>query len=387
MAETAALLEHDLSGRRVALVGNTSWYLNNFRAGTIRALRDRGAKVVCIAPQDPASRRLTDDLGAEHLAWRLDLNGYNPVKELASLLRLGVLLCRARPDFVFNFTIKANIYSGLVCRLIGFPYANNVTGLGMTIGRGGPLSSFAAWLYGVSNRGAKQVFVQNPDDLELLRRRGLLGLADVVELAGSGVDLEYFAAAPLEVAPPTFVMIARLQEDKGVREFVAAARAMRERCPDSRFVLVGPSDYSNRGGIPERELAAWRAEGIVEIPGPTDDVRPWLAAGHVIVLPSHGGEGMPRVLLEAAAAGRPAIVSDVPGCRHAVVDGRTGFVHPARDVPALVDRMAKVVALSTARLTAMSVAARALAEERFSERAVIQAYMDCIAAKIETGRT
>jgi len=364
----------------IALVANTSWYLHNFRAGTIRALGERGARVICIAPEDATSRALADELGAEHIDWPLDLNGHNPVRELGSLVRLFTILKDRRPCFVFNFTIKPNIYSGIACRVLGLPYANNVTGLGMTLGGSGWLSRIAAWLYGLSNRGAARVFVQNPDDLAELRRRGLLGKARPVELAGSGVDLEHFVAEPLQATPPTFVLIARLQADKGVREFVAAARQMRQCCPGARFVLIGPTETANQSAIPERELAAWRAEGVVEIAGPTDDVRPWLAECDALVLPSYGGEGMPRVVLEAAACARPAIVSDVPGCRHAVVDGRTGFIVAPRNTDALVDALEKFAALPTGKRNAMGRAARTLAEERFSERIAIDAYIDCVVA-------
>jgi glycosyltransferase involved in cell wall biosynthesis len=371
-------LRQSLQDRPIALVGNTSWYLHNFRAGTIRALGERGARVICIAPKDATSSALADELGAEHIDWPLDLNGHNPVRELGSLVRLIKILKGRRPCFVFNFTIKPNIYSGIACRLLGLPYANNVTGLGMLLGAGGLLSRIAAWLYGLSNRGAARVFVQNPDDLAELRRRGLLGEARPVELAGSGVDLEHFVAAPLQAASPTFVMIARLQADKGVREFVAAARRMRQSCPGARFVLVGPTDTANQSAIPKRELDAWRAEGVVETPGPTDDVRPWLAQSDALVLPSYGGEGMPRVLLEAAACARPAIVSDVPGCRHAVIDGRTGFICEPRSADALAVVLEKFVALPVDTRSKMGRTARALAEERFSERIAIDAYIDCL---------
>lgn len=375
----------NLKGCRIALVGNTSWYLLKFRAGTIRALRNLGAKVICIAPRDAATARLVSELSAEHVVWELDPNGANPFKEIRSLISMAAILASHRPDFVFNFTIKPNIYSGMACRVIGLSYANNITGLGMTLGNGTWLSRIAGILYRTSNRGAQRIFVQNPDDLAVLRRLDLVGDVQVIEIPGSGVDLERFVAEPLQAMPPTFVMVGRLQADKGVREFVAAARQMRQQCPNARFVLVGPTDYVNRTGIPAKELEKWRGEGVVEIPGPTDDIRPWLAAAHAVVLPSHGGEGMPRVLLEAAAAGRPAIVSDVPGCRHAVIDGETGFVCPVREVPALVEAMTRLADLPASRLVEMGAAARTLAEQRFSESVVINAYLDCVGARVYGG--
>ncbi len=369
-----------LATRRIAFVGNTCWYLYKFRAGTIRALRERGARVICIAPTDATSTNLTGELGAEHVPFVLDLDGYNPLRELRSLVELALILAKRRPDFVFNFTIKPNIYSGIACRLLRLPYANNITGLGMAIASGGLRARLVGPLYGVTNRGAARVFVQNPDDLALMRQKRWLDDTPVTEIPGSGVDLDRFG--PQHPAPPplTFVMIGRLQADKGVREFVSAARQIRRRRPNARFVLVGSNEHANRLAITDDELSAWRAEGVIEIPGPAPDVRPWLAESHVLVLPSHGGEGMPRVLLEAAASARPAIVSDVPGCRHAVIEGRTGYICRARNADALTEAMERFASLPEEKQAAMGQAARALAEARFSEQIVIDAYLDCLAA-------
>lgn len=367
-----------LTGRRIVLVANTSWYLLNFRRSTIRALLDRGGQVICVAPEDTATPSLKK-MGAEHVPLFLNPDSYNPFVEIYSLCALWRILWRIRPDFTFNFTIKANIYSGLANRVLGRMYANNVTGLGMTIGSGSPIGWLAARLYAISNRGAARIFVQNPDDHSaLLRERGI-GQAPVVMLQGSGVDLDHFRPQVAPSSPLTFLMIARLQEDKGVREFVEAARQLHNRRRSVRFVLVGSTDHANRGAIPREDLASWRDEGWLEMPGEANDVRPYLAAAHALVLPSHGGEGMPRVILEAAASGLPAIVTDVPGCRHSVIDGQTGFIVPARDSNALLAAMNKLACLPPETLSKMGTAARKLAEDRFSEKTVIEAYMDCVA--------
>lgn len=367
-----------LTDRRIVLVANTSWYLYNFRQSTIRALLDRGAQVICVAPEDSGSPSLKK-MGAQHVPLFLRPDSYNPFVEAYSLYALLRTLWRLRPDFTFNFTIKANVYAGLANRFLGRPYANNVTGLGMTIGSGTLLGWFAARLYAASNRGAERIFVQNPDDHSMLRREGGIGRVPVVMLQGSGVDLEHFCPQVSPPSPLTFLMIARLQEDKGVREFIEAARQLHHRLPSLRFVLVGSADHANRGAIPQEELASWRNEGWLEMPGAADDVRPYFAAAHALVLPSHGGEGMPRVILEAAASGRPAIVTDVPGCRHSVIDGQTGFVVPARDSNALLAAMNKLACLRPETLAGMGTAARKLAEDRFSEKLVIDAYLDCLA--------
>ena len=367
-----------LEGHKIVLTASTSWYLYNFRKGTILALKKRGAQVICIAPKDHASERLVGELEVEYIHWKLDHNSANPFRELWSFLQIFILMLRLRPDIVFNFTAKANIYTGIACWMVRVAYANNIAGLGMEISSGSMLARIMRTLYGISNRGAVRVFTQNPDDLASLRRNGMLGKTPVTELAGSGVDLDRFTAQEVAPLPLTFVMIARLQADKGVRDFVAAAHRVRNRHPQVRFILVGPTEHTNRSAIPQAELSEWKAEGVVEIPGPVDDVRPCLQASHALVLPSHGGEGTPRIVLEAAASARLAIVSDVPGCRDAVIHGHTGLIHAVQDINALAGAMEQVASMQPEKLAEMSRAARMLAEERFSETTVIQAYLDCL---------
>jgi glycosyltransferase involved in cell wall biosynthesis len=211
-----------------------------------------------------------------------------------------------------------------------------------------------------------------------MRKRNWLGHTPTTEIPGSGVDLDRFSAQAPAPLPLVFLMIARFQEDKGVREFVSAARRVRRRQPETRFLLVGSNEHANRTAIADGELAAWRDEGVVEIVGYSADVLPWLAKCHALVLPSHGGEGVPRVVLEAAACARPAIVSDVPGCRHAVIEGRTGYVCPPRDAESLADTMEIFASLRADEREAMGRAARARAEAKFSETIVIDAYLDCL---------
>jgi glycosyltransferase involved in cell wall biosynthesis len=367
-----------LTGQTIALIGNTSWYLYKFRRNTIRALRDRGADVVCIAPKDSSSAALTEELGARYVHYHLDLNGSNPLREAMTLAGLTMILARYRPDFVFNFNLKPNIYSGIACRLLRLSYANNVTGLGLTISSGTLFANLTGLLLTISNKGAARIFVQNSDDLSFLQEKEWLGRTTVTQIPGSGVDLELFSAQQPPPSPLTFLMIARLQADKGVREFISAARQVRHQRPEVRFLLVGSNKHANRTAISDEELDLWRNEGIVEIAGYSSEVRPWLAQCHALVLPSHGGEGIPRVILEAAASARPAIVSDVAGCRQAVLDGRTGYICPPKDSDALAKAMERFASLGEVERAAMAKAARAIAEERFSEEIVIDAYLDCL---------
>lgn len=362
----------------VVLVSNTAWYLYNFRRGTIGALIATGCPVVAMAPSDRYATKLVEELGVTFVSLRLDGKGTGLMREASSLLHLFCMLRRVRPAFVFNFTVKANIYSGLASRLLGIPYANNVSGLGTAFIHDSWLYRRVRSLYGIVNRGARCVFFQNQEDMAFFLDRGLLKGTPTVLLPGSGMDTTHFGFAALpEEGEFTFVMVARLIADKGVREYVAAAEKVARTHPGTRFLLIGPQGVSNSSAINEAEVAEWRRTGVVDYVGEQDDVRPWLAKSHVLVLPSYR-EGMPRTVLEAASMGRPAIVTDVPGCRQAVVHGKTGWLCQVRDPESLAACMIACLNMSYDQLAEAGRAARRRIENEFDERIVVQAALDCL---------
>ena len=362
----------------LVLFSNTSWYLYNFRRSTIRALLNQGWRVVCISPADEFSQRLQTELGAEHIALPLDGKSIGPVRELRSLWFIRGVLKQLQPAFVFNFTVKLNIYSGLACRWLGIEFANNVSGLGTAFIHDSWVFRQVRRVYGLVNRGAAHLFFQNEEHLAVFRERDLLGDTPVTLLPGSGVDLERFQQRPLpEPEPFAFLMIGRLLGDKGVREYAEAARRLKENGVNVRCVLLGQLGVSNRTAITREEVAEWERAGVLEYAGETDDVRPFIEQAHVLVLPSYR-EGMPRTVLEAAAMGRPAIVTDVPGCRQAIVPDETGWLCEVRNARSLADRMQQVQALPAERLAAFADAARARMEAAFSEAVVINAYLGCL---------
>ncbi|MCE9664004.1 glycosyltransferase family 4 protein [Halomonas sp. M5N1S17] len=362
----------------VVLVSNTSWYLYNFRRGTILALRESGYTVIGLAPQDAYSHRLVDELGIKHVPLPMEGKGTRLLGEGRSLLALANMLLRFKPTFVFNFTVKANIYSGLACRALGIPYANNVSGLGTAFLHDSWLYRRVRSLYGVANCGARRVFFQNQEDHDLFQSHGLLRETPTAVLPGSGMDTTRFSFSPLPAPVPfTFVMIARLLGDKGVREYVQAAAQVRIDHSNSRFLLIGPHGASNCTAISEVEVQRWQAAGVVEVLGEQGDVRPFIQQAHVLVLPSYR-EGMPRTVLEAAAMGRPAIVSDVPGCRQAIVAGQTGWLCEVKSADSLAQCMKRCIALPQAELQAAGKAARVRIEDEFDERIVVEAALDCL---------
>jgi glycosyltransferase involved in cell wall biosynthesis len=194
---------------------------------------------------------------------------------------------------------------------------------------------------------------------------------------GSGIDLDFFSFAPLPADPLRFLLVGRMLRDKGVREYVDAARSLRADFPQLRFQLLGGIDEGNRSAIPRAEIDAWVAEGLVDYLGRTSDVRPFLAASTIVVLPSYR-EGLPRTLLEAAAMGRPLLATNVPGCREVVEHGVNGIVCEARDSVSLAAAMKAYVRLPRPSLEAMGAASRHKVREQFGTECVVSAYLEVL---------
>ncbi|HEX8193644.1 MAG TPA: glycosyltransferase family 4 protein [Allosphingosinicella sp.] len=368
-----------MNGKTVAISINASWNIFNFRAGLIRALRAEGYVVVALSPDDAYAPRLAE-LGARHVAVPMDSAGVSPLHDLALLARYRRVLKAERPDVFLGYTAKPNIWGSLAAQSLGIPTINNVSGLGTAFIREGLLTKIVTGLYRTAFRRAATVFFQNYEDRDLFVARRIVDSARALLLPGSGIDLDRFTPASRGAAagePLAFLMVARLLWDKGVREYVEAARIVRARHPDARFRLLGFLDVANRTAVPRQEVEAWAAEGLIDYLGHAEDVRPHLAAADCVVLPSYR-EGLPRVLLEASALARPLIATDVPGCRHIAQEGVNGFLCAARDHGSLAEAMLKMLALSPEARIAMGAAARARVETEFDEKIVVRRYLEAI---------
>jgi glycosyltransferase involved in cell wall biosynthesis len=226
-------------------------------------------------------------------------------------------------------------------------------------------------------RKAPAVFFQNPEDRQLFLDRAIVRAEQARLLPGSGVDLDRFAPALPPEGPLTFLLIARLVQDKGVLEFVEAARSLRDDLPDARFQLLGGPDEGHRTAISLGDVNRWAGEGVIEYVGSAEDVRPFIASASAVVLPSYR-EGLPRSLLEGAAMARPLIGADAPGCREVVEEGVNGYLCKVRDARSLAEVMLRFARLPQVAREAMGAAARRTVEERFSEELVVRAYQDVL---------
>ena len=362
------------SKRRVLLLGSYAPSLLNFRGPLIAALHARGHHVLAAAPEiGEATAQGLRAIGAEPLSLRLSNASLSPLSMLRSLRDLRRLLRAHRPDLLISYTIKPVIVGAMAGRAEGVPrIVSLITGLGFafTDGGGGPARKLvrlvASRLYRLALARSDVILFQNKDDQALFRDLGLLPPdRPTAVIDGSGVDIHVFDVAPLP-SRPSFLMVARLLRDKGIREFAAAAKRLRKNHPDVPISLVGYLDPSP-DSLTEAELADLVACGI-EFHGKLDDVRPALSACSVYVLPSYR-EGTPRSVLEAMAMGRAIITTDAPGCRETVVDGVNGVLVPVRDADALYAAMERFV-LDPELAPRMGAESRMLAERRYDARKV-----------------
>lgn len=367
----------------ILFLSNDVVYLFRFRGPLISEMISRGYDVVAVAP--PGSGVHEDNLrrlGATFHPWNVQKNGRNVIGELRSLFGLAAIIRQFRPEIFFGYTVKPVTYGLTVSRLLGVPRrVGMITGLGYAFLPGVGLKrtlvrAVAQIAYWIALRQADAVIFQNRDDLELFRQRRLLPVgAKATVVNGSGVDMTAFPLIPIPQGPPVFLMVARLLVDKGVHEFVAAARLVKAEIPAARFVLVGTGD-TNPEAVPQRMINDWVAEGIITAPGHVEDPAQYYAECHVFVLPSYR-EGTPRTNLEAMATGRAIITTDVPGCRETVVPGVNGLLVPARDAPQLAEAML-ALAREPSRVSAMGQAGRQLCETRFELEQVTVSTADTI---------
>jgi glycosyltransferase involved in cell wall biosynthesis len=329
--------------RKVAFIASYPESLINFRLHLIKEFLARDFSVIAIAPYDKNVIDKLAEIGVEYIPLSVERNGKNPFHDIVFLIRLIGILRKQKPYLTFSYTIKPVIYGTLAARLANVPQIfAMLTGTGYVFSKMNLKSRCIGWvakaLLRFSLRFNKKLFFQNKDNLAEFSQEKLISSHQPVAIInGSGVDINIFKKVDLP-EKISFLMIARLLVDKGVREYVEAARAIKKRYPQVTFKLVGWRD-TNPHSISENELREWINSGVIDYLGKLADVRGAIAESSVYVLPSYG-EGTPRTVLEAMAMGRPIITTDVPGCRETVIDGKNGFLVPPQNVTVLSEKMA-----------------------------------------------
>ena len=361
--------------KKVVICSNYAWTIFNFRMPLIRSLTQSGYRVVVITQFDGYEKKIVNEVYKVY-PLHISRKGINPLTDIITIYDLIKKLSFIKPDYFLPFTIKPVIYGSIAARLNNVPNIATITGLGTVFISRNWITSVVKFLYRFSLKKAKVVFFQNNDDKELFIRDGLVN-PNVCKLTpGSGIELDKFKVYDLPNLPKMkFILIARMLADKGIFEYVNAARYLKNLYPKISFQLLGPLDVKNRTAISKTQMKSWINEGIIEYLGETDDVSIFIKDSSCVVLPSYR-EGTSRVLLEASAMGRPIIASNVSGCKEIVEDGINGFLCKVKDSADLGKKLQKMILLPYESKVKMGLLGRKKIEIEFDQKIVCKIYND-----------
>lgn len=361
--------------KKLLFLVTEDWYFCSHRLPPARAAQAAGYEVVVATRVANRGAEITAE-GFRLVPIGLRRRSRNPFREIAAIAEIVQLYRRERPDIVHHVALKPVLYGSLAALLVRRPaVVNALAGMGFLFTSSSRLVTLLRTVVSrvfrvLLNAGRNVLILQNPDDVTMLVSGGLVTASRVRLIRGSGVDIERFRPTPEPAGSPVVMLASRMLWDKGVGEFVSAAGALRARGIAARFVLVGDGDADNPASIPDAQLKAWHDSGVVQCWGRCDNMPAALAEAHIVCLPSYR-EGLPKVLLEAAACARPLVATDAPGCREIVRDGENGLLVPLRDAASLADAIERLVGDRALRLR-MGEKGRQMVESEFSEEKVAQ---------------
>ncbi|CAA6818515.1 MAG: Lipid carrier : UDP-N-acetylgalactosaminyltransferase (EC / Alpha-1,3-N-acetylgalactosamine transferase PglA (EC; Putative glycosyltransferase [uncultured Sulfurovum sp.] len=364
--------------KKIAIVSNLSWNLYNFRLSLMNAMRDAGYEVIAIAPYDKYSQKIID-AGFEFHDIKMNAQGINPIEDIKTTYAFYKLFKRISPDVLCQYTIKPNIYGSFVANILNIKMINNIAGLGTLFIKDGLITKIAKILYKVSQSKADRVFFQNRDDFNFFTNKGIVSAQKCDILPGSGVDTNRFRPQYKEESEKIrFLLIARMIWEKGIAEYVEAAREIKKIYPNVEFCLLGFLDVENPGAITRNEMNHWVEEGVINYLGVSDKVDEVIQSADCVVLPSYYREGTPKTLLESGSCGKPIITTDNVGCRDVVDHGVNGFICEPRSSDDLKLKVEMFLALTHKERVEMGRKSREKMKREFDEKLVINKYLDLL---------
>lgn len=307
----------------------------------------------------------------------IESKGTNPVSDIFLIKRYYSIYRRINPDFIFHYTIKPNIYGTIASWFAGIPSIAVVTGLGYTFINKGMVSRLALLLYRVAFTISRQVWFLNEEDRSIFITRHIVKKEKTFVLKGEGINLEQFTGSEKTTSGLSFLLASRMLWDKGIGEYLAAARIVKKHHADVKFNLLGPCGIDNPKAISKEQIGMWQAEGIIDYLGETDDIKPFINASTAVVLPSYR-EGISRVLLEAAAMEKPIITTDCVGCRDVIIDNVTGFLCETKNPESLATAMVKLISLEKEQIDIMGKKGREFVEKEFSDKIILNKYIETV---------
>jgi len=361
----------------IIIFSKSTWNVLNFRKNLIKEMIKNGWKVYVLATADIAKKNLKS-IGCDIIPIEINNKKINPLTDLILFFKILRIYYLIKPSVACHFNIKPVIYGSMASRILKIPNINMITGLGTAFLSKSWINGVVKFLYYLSLKKTNSVFFQNEDDKNLFLKNNLVQLSSVYKTPGSGIDLNYFKTTNYPNNENTyFLLISRILWDKGIKEYVEAARYLKSKYNNISFNLLGPIEKESKSEISLSQINSWKNEGIVNYLGFVDDVRPYIIKSHCIVLPSYR-EGTPKSLLEAAAMARPVIATNVVGCKEVVKDGQNGFLCKNKDFISLAETMEKFILLSFDEKKKMGLMGRKKVVKEFDERIVINNYIETI---------
>lgn len=349
-----------------------------FRKEVMVHFLEKGYAIVIIAPYERKGNRRRDLLpkGVVYIPVKMNRTSVNPLEDIIYFGRLLKIFKKEKPDYIFNYTIKPNIYGAIAAKLLGIPCSSMIAGLGYTFTNNKISSKIARTLYRIGMKCSQYLLLLNEENMKTVKEKKLCEENKIVLLTGGeGVDLDHYVFFDNRADNINFLFVARLIEEKGYMEFVEAARSVKEMFPEVRFRVIGRFDNEYPQAISQEQVEADNNSGVIEYLGTTNNMLEYYQEpGCVICIPSYYSEGLNRSLMEGCAVGKPIITTCHPGCKETVVDGKNGFLVIPKDAKSLADAMIKYIKLSDDEKRKMSVESRNLAVQRFDVKKVIQIY-------------
>jgi glycosyltransferase involved in cell wall biosynthesis len=363
--------------KKILMISNTTWSLYNFRYGLIEELLKNKYIVEILAPYDESVEKLKK-MGCIHYDIFLDRKTKNPFKDIKLFFEYQKNIKKIKPDIILSYTIKPNIYGSIAARKLKIPIINNITGLGNIFNKENLTTKIVKILYKYAFKRVNKVFFQNYDDMNLFLKNNLVNKNNVDRIPGSGVNIKKFIPMLKEKKDNKikFILIARMLWDKGIGEYVEAAKKLKSKHNNLEFQLLGKLDYENPMAISKEQIEKWEKEGIIDYLGISQDVRNEIKEVDCVVLPSAYREGVPRTLIESAAMQKPIITTDNVGCRDIVEDGYNGFLCKVKDSNDLADKMEKFINLTEEERIKLGKNGRKKVIEEFDEKIVIEKYIE-----------
>lgn len=357
---------------RILLLANNVAGLISFRFEVVKAIIEQGHFITISAPFDKRMNEL-EAIGAKCVTTEIDRRGTNPVKDFMLICHYVNLIRKEKPDVVLSYTIKPNVYGGMVCRLYGIPQIVNITGLGTAVEKTSRIQKIVFLLYKIGLRKSRRIFFQNEENKRFCEMHNLTPDCGSI-IPGSGVNLIRFQLMDYPNDDTVkFIFISRIMKQKGIEQYLDTAIAIREEYPNTEFHILGYCEDAY-----QEKLKKLNNNKTIIYHGMTSDVRPFIANVHCIVHPTYYPEGMSNVLLESCASGRPVITTNRSGCKEIVDDGVNGFIVEQQNSEDLIGKVRKFLDLSFEEKKNMGIAARKKVEKQFDRNIIVKAYLEAI---------